>query len=852
MDKVVSNDSNSEMVANQADGAAQFSLPNYLDLVEFGSDSLESPALASDFLLENGTPEGVTLPETKDFLHSRKSRLSALRCESERLIDELKVLDDLDGTLHTATDLSSTLDYIAQRVAEMADASIVLLWMVDERDSRLVVRSASCASPEIKKTLVGRRENLPVSPNQFSAEWQELNLDRLTDPNLLPPSLGPQLTDLAIKSTLVVPLLLQERVIGVVNILSNRDEQFSRKEIRKYLLLAHQAAIAISNAQAHSELRVQLAEMTRLQHVSTQINSNLALSTVLLSLVKAVAEAGGTDKSWLTLLDENRGELYHVAACGLSDEFLKSFSTIPLGQAPCGVAARDNRVVIVSEIDRDNAGGYFLEAKTHPGFKSVFSVPLAIKDGEVLGTFATFHSHPFRPSDHQTKVAGLYAQQAAIAIENARLYQSLERQLRHMRILESASEKINRELELNSVLRTVAESSRQVLGADRWAIYLLDQDSRETDCAVQEGLREESVQQIGQSFFSRDNESAVCCLGPAGFSDSSNTPGFPRLQEIASREGFKSLLFLPLVYREVPLGGLVLLYHQQRHFSDQETQVGQIFANQVAIAIDNARHYEAEKARVVKLEQLDQLKSDFVSNVSHELRTPLTTIKGSLQTILRGWDKLDERRRRSYVAMCHDASRRLYRLVEDLLFVSGIEGGRLEVQTVPIQVRSTLHQAVRQIQSQYQGRTIHTDIPESLPPVLADDGRVQEVLANLLDNSMKYCDGNAPVLVSCTVAESELVISVTDHGQGIASHDLPRLFTKFGRVDRTIRARAGTGLGLFICKQVVEQMGGRIWANSQPGVGSTFTFTLCLAPEGTPLMEQPFVSLSSPVSPVEH
>jgi signal transduction histidine kinase/putative methionine-R-sulfoxide reductase with GAF domain len=707
-----------------------------------------------------------------------------------------------------------------------------MIWLLEKREDSLIVRATYASSPDLAKPFQGARESLRGPLGQLTLGQADSNLGNLDGLEILPAAIASAASQLEVKSALSVPLILEEKVVGVATILSREENRFPAQDRRLYGLLAHEAATAINNAQAHSQLKAQLAEITRLQHVSTQINSNLELPTVLLSLVKAVAEAAGTTKSWLTLLSTDGKELFHVAAYGLSDEFLQAFSAIPVGQGPCGLAVKERQVVVVADVDTEAPGEYFRSERIPLGFRSVCSVPLALKDGEIVGTFATFHSHPFRPTSDQIKMAGLYAQQAAIAIENARLYESVERQLHQMRALESVSERINRELELNATLQAAAESSRQALGADRCAIFLLDQVSGEVTCSVHEGLGEESISPVAQVFFEGNGERRLKCARPIGLTEPFPENQFEGLADVAEREGFKSILFLPLVYREKAHGSVILFYDEPRHFFEEEMKVGQVFANQVAIAMDNAKLYEAERARVIKLEQLDQLKSDFVSNVSHELRTPLTTIKGSLQTLLRGWEKLDEDRRHSYVAMCHDASGRLYRLVEDLLFVSRIESGRLDLQTEPVKIDPVLWQATRDIQGQHPDRTIETDIPACLPAVLADAGRVQQIILNLLDNAVKYSDGDTLVRLNGTVSSEDLTISVSDQGIGIGPQDMPRLFTKFGRVDRTIRARAGTGLGLFICKQLVEQMGGRIWVESFPGHGSTFFFSLRLAQDG--------------------
>jgi signal transduction histidine kinase len=240
--------------------------------------------------------------------------------------------------------------------------------------------------------------------------------------------------------------------------------------------------------------------------------------------------------------------------------------------------------------------------------------------------------------------------------------------------------------------------------------------------------------------------------------------------------------------------------------------------------------YEREREAVRRLQELDQLRSDFVSTISHELRTPLTGIKGFTETLLSYWDRMDEARRLEMVRKVNGSSRRLERLVRDLLLISRVESGVLPVRRTVTELDPLVEGAVREVEGKYRGQEIQM-CPCAQPlMVLADPDRVQQVVVNLLDNAAKYSPEGRPIRVRCNRAGRAVRVSVVDRGPGIERADFARLFTRFGKLDRHPRAgHGGTGLGLYISKSLVEAMGGGIAVRSRPGWGSIFSFTLPLA-----------------------
>ncbi len=226
--------------------------------------------------------------------------------------------------------------------------------------------------------------------------------------------------------------------------------------------------------------------------------------------------------------------------------------------------------------------------------------------------------------------------------------------------------------------------------------------------------------------------------------------------------------------------------------------------------------------------EIDELKDSLVSTVSHELRTPLTMIQGFTELLLERPD-MDRARARDGLRQIHDSADRLGRMIEDLLSLSSLESGRVPVELVPVDVTRLVDGETKRLAEQ-QGRRLTVEIPEDLPPVMADRDKLARVLVNLLSNAIKYSGPSDPVHIRARRVGPVVHVDVTDTGIGMTEVDARRAFDKFSRVDHPeVKRAGGTGLGLYITKNLVELQGGRIWVVSQPGRGSTFSFSVTAA-----------------------
>jgi len=229
-----------------------------------------------------------------------------------------------------------------------------------------------------------------------------------------------------------------------------------------------------------------------------------------------------------------------------------------------------------------------------------------------------------------------------------------------------------------------------------------------------------------------------------------------------------------------------------------------------------------------KLEHLERVRRDFVANVSHELRTPLTAIKGYAETLLEG-ALSDPETARTFLEIIEKHANRLSALVADLLVLSTVESESAKVGPVPVNLRETAETGIKAVEARAREKSLRIDnlIPAGLPLVSADPKLLDEVFINLLDNGVKYTPERGQIFLSASLAGEMVQCQVSDSGIGIPLEDLTRIFERFYRVDKArSRQMGGTGLGLSIVKHIIETLGGKVWAESEYGKGSSFFFTL--------------------------
>jgi len=296
-------------------------------------------------------------------------------------------------------------------------------------------------------------------------------------------------------------------------------------------------------------------------------------------------------------------------------------------------------------------------------------------------------------------------------------------------------------------------------------------------------------------------------------------------------EDVKSVLVIPLHSRRGVIGAIQLELDHRGGFDAASERIVTSLANTAGIAVENAKLLR-EAARVRALEELDRLKTELISNVSHELRTPITSIKGYSQSLLRQDVEWPAGTVREFLEIIDEESDRLRAIIEDVLQISQIQSGVMKVDLRRLRVRRVIRSLVVQNQRHAMDHQFVVEVSNGFPAILADKLRFEQVLRNLIENAVKYSPSGGTITVRAEVAEPDMArFSVQDEGIGIPEDEIGQVFERFFRSsDGQARRAGGFGLGLSICRGIVEMHNGRIAVQSREGEGSTFSFTIPLAP----------------------
>jgi PAS domain S-box-containing protein len=639
------------------------------------------------------------------------------------------------------------------------------------------------------------------------------------------------LPDKIIRSEVAIPLKVQDRIIGVLDVQSDRAEGFDENDVLVLQALANQAAVAIANAQLFEhvsqlsqELELRVRERTEalaktledltlerdrvetLHRITSELSASLDLDRVLAEALSLINRAVGVSHGSIMLLNPGTGTLIYRAALGRSKGLPRGGkpTRFSRGVGLAGWVIENREPVILPDVTQDERW-IPDEEESVPERKSAIAVPLSVGD-DVLGVLLLFHPDlDYFTADH-LKLVSAAGTQVATAINNAELYQLITDQAERLGVMLRAQKA--EAAKLQAIVEGIADgvlvldSSRDVLLVNPAAARILGLDSS----SVQgQHLREI----LGRAKATVDQTLAKQLYDKL-------MTGMEHFRSSFSPEGETSRLDFRLEAE-----GKVLIVN----LSPASLGSGEL-PSLVAVLRDISREAEVER-----------LKNEFISTVSHELRTPMTSIKG--YTDLLAGERvgtLNEQQRR-FLRVIKNNADRLSALVNDILDISRIETGRIKFQVESLELDNLIHNVVDIFRGQMVEKELQLtlDLPPGLPPVRGDRDRVTQILENLISNAWKYTPQGGQVSVRAKVTDGFVQVDITDTGIGIESRDLPHIFDRFYRTEQAeVQAVDGSGLGLSIVKMFLELLGGKIWVESEINRGSTFSFVLPMVVE-TPI-----------------
>ena len=460
------------------------------------------------------------------------------------------------------------------------------------------------------------------------------------------------------------------------------------------------------------------------------------------------------------------------------------------------------------------------------GHRTILAVPL-VREGRALGCILVRRTEVHQFEQKHIALLSTFADQAAIAIENVRLFEA-EQQTATGEVLKIISRST---FDLQSVLNTLVESVAQLCEADMAVIRrpkgvsFLHVASHGAPSEYNEYMQNRPIEPGRGTVAGR-----VLLEGkPIHIADVQADPEYT-MTGISQQAGFHTILGVPLLREGNPIGVIILGRNTVRPFTEKQIELVTTFADQAVIAIENVRLFEEIQEKSRQVEEASKHKSQFLANMSHELRTPLNAILGYAELVLDGIYGDAPEKMRNVLERIQTNGKHLLGLINDVLDLSKIEAGQLVLTLNDYSIKDMMQGVYVAVEPLAGNKKLgfKLEVPPNLPPAHGDERRLSQVLLNLVGNAIKFTD-TGEVAMKAAAANGSYTIAVTDTGPGIAAADQAKIFEEFQQSESThTKAKGGTGLGLAIAKRIVEMHGGRLWVESKLGNGSTFFFTVPL------------------------
>ncbi len=646
-----------------------------------------------------------------------------------------------------------------------------------------------------------------------------------------------------------VPLNVGTETIGAVS-LGSRDPAvlYTPDQVNLLQAIADLVAGAIVKARLLDESQKQAHQMATLNELARSLTSTLELDPLLNRIMESAVEILDCEAGSLLLVDEQTGESVFEVALGSVGSELEG-QRLPPGAGLVGKAVTTKQALIQNDVKR-SVDWFNVDEQTGFSTKDLLVIPLVVKD-HAIGVLEILNKKdrsPFNSKDLELLTA--FAGQAAIAIENARLYtqtdQALAERVDELSVMQRIDRELNASLDIERILSITLDWSMMRSKATAGLIGLIEGDNLKVMASV--GYIEEQLGDHG-SFITKNlpglaellnSEDALPLMSVAGKSNNgkNNTVESHQALESPERRVFarilpeaQSQILIPFKRESNVIGIIFLESISTTGFADDIVAFLSRLSDHSAIAISNAQLYgEVQTANLAK--------SQFVSAAAHELKNPLTSIKGYSDLLVGGAVGPVSDGQASFLTTIRTNAVRMETLVSDLQDISRIEAGQLQLHFSNVSLVEITDEVERAFKKQIEEKdqTLDVHLPEDLSPMWCDNTRVIQILTNLVSNATKYTPEGGKLVIRAEQVSNEwdpdgveqvIRIGVQDTGIGISQDDQKKIFQQFFRSEDTqVREATGTGLGLSITKMLVEMQGGRIWYESELERGTTFHFTV--------------------------
>jgi GAF domain-containing protein len=657
------------------------------------------------------------------------------------------------------------------------------------------------------------------------------------------------------RTRLMVPMVRGDRALGLIAVTREAPTPFSDQEVDLLKTFADQAVIAIENVRLFQELEARNAELTEALDQQTATSEILrvlsrsptdaqpAFDTIVRNAVTLCGALYGMvwryDGDLVQLVGhhnlppDEQDELRRVFPLRMADAALHTLHWV----VRTGVVKNLSDIEITSEVPAATR-----ERWRRRGVRSVLVAPMRRGD-EVIGAIGVSHHEVGAFSPNREELLKTFADQAVIAIENVRLFNELQartsdltRSVGELTALGEVSRALSSTLDLETVLQTIVGRANELTGTAGCTIWEYDPPraefrlrashyADERDAAVLQAPGRITTIRKGQGVTTqvveRRQPVQIRDIAAEGVYESP-------IRRPLIEAGHRALLGVPLVIEDEVIGVLAVTRKTPGEFEPEIVRLLSTFATQSALAIQNARLFLEIEDKSRQLEVASQHKSEFLANMSHELRTPLNAVIGFSEVLgERMFGELNEKQE-EYLRDIHASGQHLLSLINDILDLSKIEAGRMELELVDFHLPQAIENALVLVRERAlrRGITLEQSIDSRLGEIRGDERKVKQVLLNLLSNAIKFTSESGRIDVRAKPVNGSVEISVSDTGVGIAPEDQEAVFEEFRQVGTAAKKVEGTGLGLALSRKFIALHGGRIWVTSRVGAGSTFTFTI--------------------------
>ncbi|TMH70430.1 MAG: GAF domain-containing protein [Betaproteobacteria bacterium] len=632
------------------------------------------------------------------------------------------------------------------------------------------------------------------------------------------------------RTILAVPLLRENKALGTIVVRRREVRPFEDKYVTLLKTFADQAAIAIENVRLFNETKESLGQQTAISEVLRVISSSPSdVKPVLDAVADRAIRLCDAKAATIYVLEGN--VLRRTAFQGPPE--LLGGETLPYTpESLTGRTIAEGKAIHVPDIEHEQAAyPRSWQAAQRLGNHSMLSVPL-MREGKPFGTMFLRRAEVRPFSEKQIVLATTFGDQAAIAIENVRLFnetkEALEQQKASGDVLGAISSSI---ADTKPVFDKILDSCERLFEGHFVGITVVGDDGR-VHLAGYHGPNREGLAKSFPLPVTRESATGMAILDRklVHFPDVMGAADVPPLvRRLSEANDVRSIIFAPMLWEGRGIGVINVGRQFVGEFTEKQIRLLKTFADQAVIAIQNARLFSEIQEKSAQLEVANKHKSEFLANMSHELRTPLNAIIGFSEVLIeRMFGEVNEKQA-DYLKDIHESGKHLLSLINDILDLSKIEAGRMDLEVSTFHLPSALSNAMTLIRERAQRHSIQLrlDVDPRISEFQADERKVKQILLNLLSNAVKFTPDGGRVDVSAKLDTTKVAIAVKDTGIGIAPEDQSAVFEEFKQVGRDYTRKAeGTGLGLALTKRFVELHGGEISLASSLGQGSTFTVTL--------------------------